>query len=59
MSSASIAAIWSNKANFTYATPTLDLLGGSNAAPNGMYQAASPPTTGNEKKYDQIKKGFS
>jgi len=51
--------IWLNKANFTYATPLLDLLGGSNAAPNGVYQAASPPTTGNEKKYDLVNGNYT
>jgi len=54
-----LAAIWTNKANFTYATPTLDLLGGSNAAPNGVYQAASPPTTGNEYKYDLVNGSYT
>ena len=47
-----VNAVWANKANFTYATPSLDLLGGSNAAPSGTFQAASPPTTGKEKLYD-------
>ena len=44
-------AIWANKANFTYAAPTLDLLGGSNAAPSGIYQYNATPTTGKEKAY--------
>lgn len=44
-------AILANKANFTYATPTLDLLGGSNAAPSGTYQAADPVTSGKEAAY--------
>jgi hypothetical protein len=46
--------IWNNKANFTWSAPTLDLLGINNAAPSGTYQAASPPTTGNEYKYDLV-----
>jgi hypothetical protein len=46
-----LAAILANKTNFTYATPTLDLLGGSNAAPNGTYRAADPVTSGAEAKY--------
>ena len=44
-------AILANKANFTYATPALDLLGGSNAAPSGTYQAADPVTSGKEAAY--------
>ena len=54
-----INAIWANKANFTYATPSLDLLGTGNAAPSGIYQAASPPTTGNEKKYDLVNGNYT
>ena len=49
-----VNAIWANKANFTYATPSLDILGGSNAAPSGVYQATNPPTTGKEKIYDLV-----
>jgi len=44
-------AFLANKANFTFATPSLDLLGGSNAAPSGTYQAADPVTSGNEAAY--------
>jgi len=44
-------AVLANKANFTYATPVLDLLGNGNAAPSGIYQAADPVTSGNEAKY--------
>jgi hypothetical protein len=45
--------IWLNKANFTWATPTLDLLGGGNAIPSGAYADPSPadPSTGMEYKY--------
>jgi len=46
--------IWNNKANFTWATPTLDLLGGSNAAPSGVYASVCPPTTGKEYAYDLV-----
>jgi len=48
-----LAGIHANKANFTYATPSLDLLGGGNAAPSGTYADPSPnpPTTGQEYKY--------
>lgn len=54
-----VNAIWANKANFTYATPSLDILGGSNAAPSGTYQAASPPTTGKEKIYDLVNGSYT
>jgi hypothetical protein len=54
-----INAIWANKANFTYATPTLDLLGGGNAAPSGTYQSATPPTTGKEKAYDLVNGSYT
>jgi len=48
-----LAGLWGNKANFTYATPSADLLGGGNAAPSGTYQDPSPanPSTGQEYKY--------
>jgi len=48
-----LAGLWSNKANFTYATPSIDLLGYGNAAPSGIYQDPSPanPSTGKEYKY--------
>ena len=54
-----VNAVWANKANFTYATPSLDLLGGYNAAPSGTYQAASPPTTGKEKIYDLVNGNYT
>ena len=56
---ACVNAFWANKANFTYATPSLDILGGSNAAPSGTYQAASPPTTGKEKIYDLVNGNYT
>jgi len=54
-----LAAIWANKANYTYATPTLDLAGTGNAAPSGTYQAASPPTTGKEYAYDLVNGAYT
>jgi hypothetical protein len=54
-----LGAIWANKANYTYATPTLNLLGISNAAPSGTYQAASPPTTGKEYAYDLVNGSYT
>lgn len=47
-----VNAVWANKANFTYASPVLDLYGLKNHVPSGVYQTASPPTTGMEKIYD-------
>jgi len=52
-------AIWNNKANFTYATPSLDILGGGMAAPGGTYQTASPPTTGKEYLYDLVNGSYT
>ena len=43
-----LAGIYGNKANFTWATPSLDIAGGSNAAPSGVYQSVCPPTSGLE-----------
>ena len=51
--------IWGNKPNFTYATPSLDILGGSNATPSGIYQTASPPTTGKEYLYDLVNGSYT
>jgi len=48
---AQIDNIWQARNDFTYATPACNI-GGTNAAPSGTYQAASPPTTGKEKIYD-------
>jgi hypothetical protein len=50
---AALLAIWANKANYTYATPTIDI-STTNAAPTGTYQEMNPPTTGNEAKYDLV-----
>jgi hypothetical protein len=48
-----LAAIYGARASYilTGATPALDLLGASNAAPSGIYQDATPPTTGKEYAY--------
>lgn len=49
-----IAAIYANRASFTYATPTLDIAGGSNAAPSGVYADEDPPTTGKGMIYELV-----
>jgi hypothetical protein len=49
-----LSAIHANKANYTYATPSLDLAGVNNAAPSGIYQSTCPPVDGNEYKYDLV-----
>ena len=49
-----LAGIYANRANYTYATPTLDLLGTGNAAPSGAYADENPPTTGNGYKYELV-----
>jgi hypothetical protein len=54
-----LAAIWANKANYIYATPSLDIAGTGNAAPSGTYQAASPPTTGKEYAYDLVNGAYT
>ena len=43
--------IYNRRASFTYATPTLNI-GGTNAAPSGIYQDGDPPTTGKEYIYE-------
>jgi hypothetical protein len=48
-----LTGIWGNKANYTYATPALNI-GGTNAAPSGTYQSTCPPTTGKEYAYDLV-----
>jgi len=45
--------IYTDRMSFTYATPSLDI-GGTNAAPNGTYQAQCPPTTGKEYWYELV-----
>ena len=44
---ANLQAIYDNRADFTNATPALNI-GGTNSAPSGVYQDATPPTTGKE-----------
>jgi len=55
-----IARIYADRALFT-GNGTL-LIGGNNASPSGVYQAANPPTTGKEKIYslvnDNLVEGF-
>ena len=46
-----LAGIWAGKANYTYATPALNI-GGSNAAPSGTYSSTCPPTTGKAYAYE-------
>jgi len=48
-----LTGIWSGKANYTYATPALNI-GGTNAAPSGVYQSQCPPTSGKEHAYDLV-----
>lgn len=45
-----IARIYADRALFTYATPTLNI-GGSNAAPSGIYQVSASPASGKEMIY--------
>jgi hypothetical protein len=54
-----VNAIWLNKANYTFALPTLDIAGTGNASPSGTYQAANPPATGKEKIYDLVNGNYT
>jgi len=45
--------IYAGRMGYTYATPVLNI-GGTNAAPNGTYQAQCPPTTGKEYWYELV-----
>ena len=45
--------IYTGRAGYTNAAPVLNV-GGSNAAPSGVYQDAAPPTTGLEYKYKLV-----
>jgi len=45
-----LSDLYTNRAAFTYYAPNLNI-GGSNAAPSGTYQDATPPTTGKEYIY--------
>jgi hypothetical protein len=57
MSQAAVDAIaewlYINRALFTYAWPSANL-GGTNAAPSGIYQDGDPPTTGKEYIYEVV-----
>lgn len=48
-------ALWlyDNRASFTWATPIMQM-GGTNAAPSGVYQDGDPPTTGKEYIYEVV-----
>jgi len=48
-----LQGLWNGKANFTDPAPSCNV-GGSNSAPSGIYQPASPPTTGKEYAYDLV-----
>jgi len=54
--------LYQGRAGFTYATPTANV-SGTNAAPSGTYQDATPPTTGKEFEYkievDPDSEGFN
>lgn len=66
LSQAAVDAIilnaYTNRAGFTYATPTFNV-GDTNSAPSGIYQFANPPTTGKEMIYwlvnDPLAEGFN
>lgn len=46
-------SIYDNRADFTYATPSLNV-GGTNSAPSGTYQDGDPPSTGKEYIYEVV-----
>jgi len=48
-----LQAMYTARANYTYATPDLNI-GGTNATPSGVYQDADPPTTGLEYIYKLV-----
>ena len=48
-----LQGIYNRRASFTYATPALNI-GGTNAAPGGVYQPACPPGTGNEYRFELV-----
>lgn len=48
-----IDSVYDARASYTYATPALNI-GGTNAAPSGVYQDATPPTTGKEKIFKLV-----
>jgi hypothetical protein len=45
--------LYTDRASFTYATPSLNV-GGTNPDPSGVYQDATPPTTGLEYAYKLV-----
>jgi hypothetical protein len=45
-----LLGMYTNRASYTHATPALNI-GGTNAAPSGVYQYAAVPSTGNEYRY--------
>jgi hypothetical protein len=45
-----VEQIYSNRANYTSTTPSMNI-GGTNAAPSGTYQYSAAPSTGKEKIY--------
>ena len=49
-----LKGLWTSRASFTYATPSLTI-NGTNAAPSGIYQSNCPtPATGKEWAYDLV-----
>jgi hypothetical protein len=49
-----LQGLWTARASFTYATPSLTI-NGTNAAPSGIYQTNCPtPATGKEWAYDLV-----
>ena len=45
--------LYTDRASFTYATPVLNV-GGTNPNPSGVYQDATPPTSGLEYAYKLV-----
>jgi len=48
-----LAGIYARRAAFTAATPKLNI-GGTNAAPSGVYADEDPPTTGKGYAYEMV-----
>lgn len=48
-----LLSVYNRRMAFTYATPALNV-GGTNAAPTGVYQAQCPPTTGKERAFELV-----
>jgi len=48
-----LLSVYNRRMAFIFATPALKI-GGSDAAPSGLYQAACPPTTGKEYAYELV-----